>query len=210
MYISNVRIRNYKNFYKENIPFQKTITTVIGENGTGKTNLFNAIRLLIDKDYKHFFHEDEFSYELKTIKGQWIIISIELSEVPSPLEEPQAAEFNPKDGKSLYTLIFRPKKTIRNELFNIYEKLKIEKDEAEKVKIKMELETYISNISIISDYEIIRTVGGNFDFLNDDIYKQMVGDFEKLKFPNPDDIQEDKSIIGDLQNSNISDYLNQN
>ena len=44
MYISNVRIRNYKNFYKESIPFQKTITTVIGENGTGKTNLFNAIR----------------------------------------------------------------------------------------------------------------------------------------------------------------------
>ena len=128
MYISNVRIRNYKNFYKESISFQKAITTVIGENGTGKTNLFNAIRILIDKDYKHFFHEDEFSYELREIKGQWIIISIELSEVPSPLEEPQAAEFNPKEGKALYTLFFRPKKTIRNELFNLYEKLNKEKE----------------------------------------------------------------------------------
>lgn len=208
MYISNIKIRNYKNFYKESIPFQKKITTVIGENGTGKTNLFNAIRILIDKEYKHFFHDDEFSYELKIIKGQWIIISMELSDTPSPLEEPQAAEFNPKDGKSIYTLFFRPKKTIRNELFNLFEKLNNEKDEAEKIKIKIELETYILNISIISDYEIIRTVGGNFDFLNDDVYKKMVGDFEKLEFPNPDDIQEDKSIIGDLQSSNISDYLN--
>lgn len=208
MYISSVRIRNFKNFYNEKILFQKTITTVIGENGTGKTNLFNAIRLLIDKNYKPFFHEDDFSYELRNIKGHWIIISIELSEVPSPLEEPQAAEFNPKENNSIYTLYFRPKKIIRNDLYNMFTKYLDEHDEAEKLKLKIEIETYISNISIMSDYEIIRTVGGNFDFLNDDNYKKMVGDFELLEFPNPDEIQEDKSIIGDLQSSNISDYLN--
>ena len=64
MYISNVKIRNYKNFYKANIKFNEKITTVIGENGTGKTNLFNAIRLLIDNGYRHFFDENDFSYEL--------------------------------------------------------------------------------------------------------------------------------------------------
>ena len=34
MYISNVKIRNYKNFYKESIDFNKSISTIIGENGT--------------------------------------------------------------------------------------------------------------------------------------------------------------------------------
>ena len=121
MYISNIKIRNYKNFYKESVDFKKTITTVIGENGTGKTNLFNAIRLLIDNNYRHFFHEDEFSYELNNIKGQWIIISLRFSDVPNPIEEPEAAEFNPQNGEAIYSLIFRPKKIIRNQLYNLSE-----------------------------------------------------------------------------------------
>ena len=208
MYISNIKIRNYKNFYKESVDLKKTITTVIGENGTGKTNLFNAIRLLIDNNYRHFFHEDEFSYELNNIKGQWIIISLRFSDVPNPIEEPEAAEFNPQNGEAIYSLIFRPKKIIRNQLYNLSEKLYCEVDEAEKIKIKMEIKDYINSISIMSDYEIIKTVGLKFEFLDDDEYIKVVGDFDSYSFPNPDDIQEDKSILGDIQKSNINDYLN--
>ena len=208
MYISNIKIRNYKNFYKESVDFKKTITTVIGENGTGKTNLFNAIRLLIDNNYRHFFHEDEFSYELNNIKGYWIIISLRFSDVPNPIEEPEAAEFNPKNGEAIYSLIFRPKKIIRNQLYNLSEKFYGEVDEAGKIKIKMEIEDYINSISIMSDYEIIKTVGLKFEFLKDDEYIKVIGDFDSYSFPNPDDIQEDKSIIGDIQKSNINDYLN--
>lgn len=54
MHISSVKIKNYKNFYKYNINFNEKITTVIGKNRTGKTNLFNAVRLLIDNNYHHF------------------------------------------------------------------------------------------------------------------------------------------------------------
>lgn len=208
MYISKVRIRNYKNFYKEEIDFKKSITTIIGENGTGKTNLFNAIRLLIDSNYHRYFYEDDFSYELQDYKCQWIIISIEFTDVPSPLEEPEAAEFDPKDSISNYTLIFRPKKIIRNELFNLTNEYTEQTNDEEKIKIKMKIENYIENISIKSDYEIIRTVGINFDFLNDEDYLKIVGNVELLSFPNPDDFQEDKSIIGNIQNISINDYIN--
>lgn len=44
MYISKFKIRNYKNFYKSDLDFTKEINTVIGENATGKTNLFYAVR----------------------------------------------------------------------------------------------------------------------------------------------------------------------
>ena len=54
MYISQVKIRNFKNFYKANLNFNEFITTVIGENGSGKTNLFNAVRILMDNNYRHF------------------------------------------------------------------------------------------------------------------------------------------------------------
>lgn len=208
MYVSNVKIRNYKNFYKESIDFNKSISTIIGENGTGKTNLFNAIRLLTDNSFRHFFNEDDFSYELKSFKCQWIVISIEFGEVPNPMVEPQAAEFDPKDGISKYTLYFRPKKLVRNELYNLSKQYNDSNSEEEKIKFKMQLETYIENVSIKNDYEIIRTVGMNFNFLDDMDYVKMVGDFDNLIFPNPDDIQEDKSVIGNIQNSNINDYIN--
>ena len=208
MYISNVKIRNYKNFYKESIDFNKSISTIIGENGTGKTNLFNAIRLLTDNSFRHFFNEDDFSYELKSFKCQWIVISIEFCEVPNPMVEPQAAEFDPKDGISKYTLYFRPKKLVRNELYNLSKQYSDSNSEEEKIKFKTQLETYIENVSIKNDYEIIRTVGMNFNFLDDIDYVKMVGDFDNLIFPNPDDIQEDKSVIGNIQNSNINDYIN--
>lgn len=207
MYISNVKIRNYKNFYKANINFNEKITTVIGENGTGKTNLFNTIRLLMDNGYRHFFDESDFSYELGDCKCQWIIISVEFEDIPSPLEEPEAAEFNPIDGKATYSLIFRPKKIIRNELYNLSKKYNETLEPEEKIKIKMELETYIDSISIKSDYEIIRTIGMDYDFLNDTKYLSLIGDIQNMNFPNPDDLQEDKSKIGDIQNSSINDYI---
>lgn len=49
MYISKVSLVNYRNFKNSKFIFNKGINTVIGENASGKTNLFRAIRLLLDK-----------------------------------------------------------------------------------------------------------------------------------------------------------------
>lgn len=48
MYISKVSLVNYRNFKSSNLSFKKGINTIISENGSGKTNLFKAVRLLLD------------------------------------------------------------------------------------------------------------------------------------------------------------------
>lgn len=48
MYISKVSLVNYRNFENAFFLFNKGINTIIGENASGKTNLFRAIRLILD------------------------------------------------------------------------------------------------------------------------------------------------------------------
>ena len=49
MYISKLSIRNFRNFCNISLDFNKGVNTIIGENGSGKTNLFRAVRVLIDE-----------------------------------------------------------------------------------------------------------------------------------------------------------------
>jgi AAA15 family ATPase/GTPase len=49
MFINKLSIRNYKNFRNSCFCFVKdSVNTIIGENASGKTNLFNAMRLILD------------------------------------------------------------------------------------------------------------------------------------------------------------------
>ena len=43
MHISKLCLVNYRNFAYAKLLFKQGINTVIGENGSGKTNLFRAI-----------------------------------------------------------------------------------------------------------------------------------------------------------------------
>jgi putative ATP-dependent endonuclease of OLD family len=45
MHITEIRIRNFQNFF---LCLTQALIPVIGENGSGKTNVFQAVRLLID------------------------------------------------------------------------------------------------------------------------------------------------------------------
>jgi putative ATP-dependent endonuclease of OLD family len=49
MHISELRIGNFRNFMKARFCFEPGVNTLIGENGSGKTNVFHAIRLLLDE-----------------------------------------------------------------------------------------------------------------------------------------------------------------
>ena len=46
MYLEKIEIKNYKNYVTENINFSKKINYITGKNGTGKTNLLDAIYYL--------------------------------------------------------------------------------------------------------------------------------------------------------------------
>ncbi|MGY8911407.1 MAG: AAA family ATPase, partial [Flavobacteriales bacterium] len=86
MYISKVSLINYKNFANAKFLFNKGINTIIGENGAGKTNVFQAIRLLLEDTSLHYSYkltENDFNRVLEndTWKGHWIIISLEFNEL---------------------------------------------------------------------------------------------------------------------------------
>lgn len=178
MYISKVSIRNYRNFMNSNFEFVKGINTIIGENGSGKTNLFRAIRLILDDNlyrYAYKLDENDFNRNIGSWKGHWIIISLEFSEL-SDDESIQSLFIHgvgnidgDKVEKATCNLFFRPRAGIRKKLSEIKE------------GDKEELKAILAKITI-DDYETKFTGKSTEDFNNEDAYKELVGDFQKVKF----------------------------
>lgn len=188
MYISKVSLRNYRNFKNCKFEFNKGINTIIGENGAGKTNLFRAMRLLLDDDLLKFtnkLNENDFNRSLSAWKGHWLIISMEFSELSH--DEAIQALFVHSMGmltiadKASYNLFFRPKKEIRLQLSEL--------DENDHDGLR----NILDSLSI-NDYETVYTGKSTVDFNCDEEYRKLVGDFENVRFPNPNDL--DESLYG--------------
>lgn len=84
MHISKLQLVNYRNFECANVIFNKGVNTIIGENGSGKTNLFRALRLLLDDTLlraAYRLDEKDFHRGLGDWRGHWIVISLEFDEV---------------------------------------------------------------------------------------------------------------------------------
>lgn len=186
MHITKLSLINYRNFKNVKLLFNNEINTIIGENGSGKTNLFRAMRLLLDNSMPRSatkLAEGDFCRSLDNWRGHWIIISLEFSDIAS--DEASQSLFlhglgNAEDEvvtKATYNLIFRPKANIRQALA-LLPQGNLET-----------LEKYLSSINI-DDYETILTGKSVADFNDPDVYKSIVGDFGRAIFParlnNPD------------------------
>lgn len=181
MYISKVSLVNYRNFANSKIVLNKGINTIIGENGSGKTNLFKAIRLLLEDasiQYAYKLAENDFNRKLgNEWKGHWIIISIEFSDLND--DEAVQSLFIHGAGiaeedyvaKATYNLFFRPKADIREKL----SELEVGDTEG--------LEKLLSTVTIQENYETFFTGKSTVDFNSSDVYKELVGDFENVIFP---------------------------
>jgi predicted ATP-dependent endonuclease of OLD family len=182
MYISKVSLINYKNFANAKFLFNKGINTIIGENGSGKTNVFRAIRLLLEDTSLHYSYkltEDDFNRVLEgdAWKGHWIIISLEFNEITD--EEAIQSLFIHGAGvaeddyvdKASYNLFFRPKADIRQRLSEL-----AKNDTAGLNKI-------LEEITIKDNYETYFTGKSTADFNDPEVYKELVGDFENVDFP---------------------------
>jgi putative ATP-dependent endonuclease of OLD family len=165
------------------------VNTLIGENGSGKTNAFYAMRLLIDDSLSRRaiqLRESDFNRALGDWKGHWIIISLDFEELDTS-EGCQIIRHNAghmtEENKGTYTFFCRPKKEIRQKLYDI----STEDDPDE------DIDEFRESITI-DQYESIFTGRATGNFSDDELYKELVGDFENEGFPDPD--EDDSSIIG--------------
>ncbi|MCJ8510208.1 AAA family ATPase [Rhizobium lemnae] len=179
MHISRVQLVNYRNFERANFHFNKGINTIIGENGSGKTNLFRAMRLMLDDDFLRWAYrleEGDFHRGLGNWRGHWIIISIEFAEVSQ--EEAIQALFlhgtgvieNDAVARATYNLIFRPNAAMRTLLSQL-----AEGDHAGLAGIL--------NTITLDDYETVFTGKSTADFSDPAVYQALVGDFATVHFP---------------------------
>ena len=188
MHISKVSIVNYRNFRSSIFLFSNGVNTIIGENGSGKSNLFRAIRLLLDSSlYSQSYNlaETDFNRDIGDYRGHWIIISIRFSElsqddsIQSLFLHSSGNVGEEKVEEATYNLIFRPNGSIRSQLSDL-------ENGDQKA-----LEDLRNNITI-DDYETVFTGRSDGDFTNQDVYRSIVGDFENVVFPS--DI--DGTIVG--------------
>lgn len=179
MHISRLQLVNYRNFERANVVFNKGVNTIIGENGSGKTNLFRALRLLLDDTLlrsAYRLDESDFHRGLGDWRGHWVIISLEFDEVSQ--DEAIQSLFlhgtgNIADGaipKATYNLIFRPKAAIRRILADLPTG-----DTAGLAEARTKI--------TIADYETIFTGKSAANFLDPNTYTQLVGDFDAVVFP---------------------------
>ncbi|PAJ73373.1 ATP-dependent endonuclease [Pseudoalteromonas sp. NBT06-2] len=182
MHITKLNLINYRNFKNVKLHFNKGINTVIGENASGKTNLFRAMRLLLDNSMPRSstkLSEGDFCRSLGPWQGHWIIISCEFSDISN--DEASQSLFLHGNGniedeeevvtKATYNLIFRPKAHIRQALSILL------------AGDSTALEEYLSDVSI-EDYETVLTGKSTANFADPEIYKSIVGDFDAVVFPN--------------------------
>lgn len=178
MYISKISLVNYRNFSHTTLAFNKGVNTIIGENGSGKTNIFRAIRLLLDDNMvraAYRLDESDFHRGLSQWQGHWIIISLEFNEI-GPDEAIQALFLHGVGnvegadiGRATYNLIFRPKKEIRLKFSSL--------DDGD-----LEGLAALRKATTIDDYETTFTGKSEADFCNPEVYKALVGDFEQCIF----------------------------
>jgi putative ATP-dependent endonuclease of OLD family len=117
MYISRLVIRNFRNFRLLDARIGPGITCIIGENNSGKTNLFHAIRLAIDaslSSYRRRLLSEDFAAGLDPQTPQHVLISIEFTDFKEhPNQEAWLLDCLVAEDTARITYRFRPRRPVR-------------------------------------------------------------------------------------------------
>jgi putative ATP-dependent endonuclease of OLD family len=166
--------------------FQEGVNTLIGENGSGKTNALHALRLLLDETLtRNAIHlrESDFCRGLGQWRGHWIVVSANFADL-DPSEGCQLLRHNAAhmDGTNTGTCMFffRPRGEVRKKLNELSEQ-------------GDGLGEYLDTLTV-NDYEPVLTGRARGDFLDDRVYSKWAGNAEAEAFPNPED--DDQGVLG--------------
>ncbi|MDG4976132.1 ATP-dependent nuclease [Lactococcus lactis] len=216
MFISNLKITNFRNYRFSSFHFEKGTNTIIGENDAGKSNAMIAIRMLLDDRYYYTqksLKESDFNKSLGDWRGHWIVISIDfdgmtseeatkeiISQIMLDIDTDESLEqlnfnlSNTSTNTGNISLIIRPIESVRKELFDA-------SDDTEK------FQTVRKTISL-ADYEFLFLSKGSIDFSDEQNYKSIVGDLDSCSAPDPNECQNNESVIGTKININdIANYI---
>ncbi len=188
MHISLLTIRNFRNFINARFLFTAGVNTLIGENGSGKTNAFQAIRILLDDSLPRNaaqLREGDFCRALNDWRGHWVIISARFEDLDAAegcqILKHATGHMDASSTGSL-TFFFRPNLEARSTLHQLSQGGHLD-----------EIKNYLRTLTIDS-YEPFLTGRATGDFSQDDLYRLIAGNHSTLKFPDPKD--DDQELLG--------------
>lgn len=122
MYVCRLVIRNFRNFRQLDIHLSAGVTCFIGENNVGKSNLVDAVRLVLDSSLPGFrrkLQASDFSSGVGFAQGEQILVAIEFAGFTGNAVE-EALPFDALIGpdRARITYRFRPIATVREALAN--------------------------------------------------------------------------------------------
>jgi putative ATP-dependent endonuclease of the OLD family len=120
MHISRLVIRNFRNFETLDVVLGSGVTCIVGENNTGKSNLFYAIRLAIDSSLSwsaRQLSEGDIHSAADFSTPNQVLVSLELSGYSDhDNERALVSSWEIADDKARLTYRFRPKQTVRDDI----------------------------------------------------------------------------------------------
>ena len=118
MYVSRIFVKNFRNLRALDVEIGPGVTCFIGENNTGKTNLFHALRLLLDGNIsaqRRRLQREDLSLGLTFDSPEHVLISIEFADFAGkPNEEALPFTAVLQNGKARLSYRFRPKASVRD------------------------------------------------------------------------------------------------
>lgn len=118
MFISRLFIRNFRNLRHFDAEIGAGVTCFIGENNSGKTNLFQALRLVLDGNIsaqRRRLQPEDLSAGLTFTAPEHVLISVEFSDFAGkPNEEALPFTAVLQNGRARVSYRFRPKATVRD------------------------------------------------------------------------------------------------
>jgi len=125
MYVSRLFIKNFRNLRHFDAEIGEGVTCFVGENNSGKTNIFHALRLLLDGNIsaqRRRLQAEDLSAGLTFVVPEHVLISVEFSGFAGkPNEEALPFTAVLQNGKARLSYRFRPKATVRDAIEQLNE-----------------------------------------------------------------------------------------
>lgn len=131
MFISRLFVKNFRNLRNFDVEIGPRVTCFIGENNSGKTNLFQALRLVLDGNIsaqRRRLQPQDLSAGLTFASPEHVLVAVEFSDFAGkPNEEALPFTAILENGKARISYRFRPKAIVREAIEQLDEGIPVPK-----------------------------------------------------------------------------------